>query len=225
MRGVLHVVAVAEDENGARRVIRIGPWSPKSATDVFVLELSRARSDAILLTGAILREEPELRYELSSELEAWRRDVLGIEEPPRLLVLTGGRVPLDHPALASRARPILFTTEQSAPKLRGRSSIEVVAVAEPSARAALAYLRDVRGARSVSVEAGPTTAVPLYEAPCAIDELMLSVFEGPLEPRARGGAFPSEREIAAQFERVSVVRIDEPSGPWRFERWLRRSRR
>lgn len=226
MRGVLHVVAVAE-EDGARRVMRIGPHAPKSAMDHFVLDLARARVDAILVTGAILRAEPTLRYDLAGPgrseraFEAWRRDVAGLSEPPWLLVLTGGDVRFDHPAFSSWARPIVYTRASVAARLR--APCEVIGVDAPSARGAIDYLLRERGCASVSVEAGPSTAVPLYDPPVAIDELMLSVFEEKLDPRARGGRFPSEADLAS----AGLTRTHEPhhhrepSGPWRFERWTR----
>lgn len=217
MRGVLHVVAVHEG-GGGRRVIRIGEHAPKSDADFFALELSRARVDAILVTGAILRAEPELRVELSGELARWREDALGLREPPWLVILTRGDIPLAHPALSGGARPIVFTGERAARELRARSGVETVGVPAPSARAALSYLLGERRCRSVSVEAGPTAAVPLYADPSAIDELALSVFTGPLDPRARGGAFLDEPDLERGYARRSVHR----DGPWRFERWTRR---
>ncbi len=213
MDGVLHVVAVAE-EGDAHRVLRIGPHAPKSETDFFVLGLARARVGAILVSGAVLRAEPELRYELSPALRAWRR-VLGLDEPPFLLVLTRGDVDLAHPALHGEARPIVFTGP-AAGRSRAQGSIEIVSVAEPSARAAIDHLRRDRGCRGVSIEAGPRVAAPLYDPPPAIDELMRSVSEGPLDPRARGGALPSP----AHLELVASARPD-PDAPWRFERWVR----
>ncbi len=219
MDGVLHVVAIAEPE---RIVMRIGDHSPKSATDFFALSLARARVEAIVVTGAVLRAEPELRYELATPLAAWRREVAGLASPPFLLVLTGGEIPLDHPALASWARPIVFTTHAAAERMRAQARVEIVGHDAPSARAAIEHLRRVRGCRSVSIEAGPRTAVPLYDPPLAIDVLALSVFVGPLDPVARGGAFPSEAGLAsAGLRRVSAARRDEASGGWRFERWVR----
>lgn len=219
VEGVLHVVAVHE-QDGERRVIRIGEHSPRSATDRFALDLARTRVEAILVTGAILREEPELRYELPLELERYRREALGLKDPPWLLVLTRGDVSLDHPALGGWARPIVLTSKRAAEALPTRAEVEIVGVPEPSARAALAYLRDERGCRAISIEAGPKTAVPLYDAPCAIDELALSVYSGALDPRARGGHFLGEDETARELVRTSA----HADGEWRFERWIRRAR-
>jgi riboflavin biosynthesis pyrimidine reductase len=213
MRGVLHVVAVGGD----RRVMRIGPTTPKSPTDLFVLWLSRARVDAILVSGAVLRAEPELSYEMPALFRAHRR-ALGLSGTPRLAVLSGGDVPLGHPALAGR--PIVLTSTPAA----GRAwppELDVVGLPAPSARAAIAHLAGL-GYRSVSIEAGPRTAVPLYEPPLAIDELLLSVFEGPIDESLDAGAFLAEAELEARgLERLSQRRLAEPSGPWRFERWAR----
>lgn len=212
MEGVLHVVAVA---GSAHRVMRIGPWSPKSEADFFALELARARVEAILITGAILRAEPGLRYGLSPGLAAWRRKVLGLTAPPWLVVLSRGEVPLDHPALTpGPVRPLVFTSSAAARALEG-ASVEVVGVPRPSARGALALLSE-RGCHSVSIEAGPQTATGLYD-PLVVDELALSVFEGTLDERARGGLFLDEGALRERMVRVSRVQ----EGEWRFERWLR----
>ena len=82
--GVLHVVATWFDGE-SHRVIRITPRSPKSETDFFVLNLARARADAIITTGRILRDEPELEYALPSawagSLIAWRQAALHRDSP------------------------------------------------------------------------------------------------------------------------------------------------
>jgi riboflavin biosynthesis pyrimidine reductase len=236
MRGVLHVVAVAREDTSegpsqgeGLRVIRVGPHAPASATDFFALNLARARVEGIVVSGSVLRDEPELRYALSGPaadaLAAWRRG-LGLRRPPWLLVLTRGADPgalADHPAWESWARPLVLTGEDAAPGLRRAlpSRVEVVGHPAPSPRAALAHLRDARGCRGISVEAGPRVAVPLYDPPRAIDELMLSVFEGPLPAAARGGAFLPEPAIAARLRRASApTSVEEPSGRWTFSRWL-----
>ena len=151
-RGVLQVVAVAERE-GARHVMRIGEHSPRSDTDFFALNFARARVEAILVSGAVLRAEPELRYELGGPgrageaLGMWRR-ALGLEAPPWLLVLTRGDVPLDHPALRSWAKPIVLSTREAAARMRAEAACEVLGMEAPSPRAALALLR-ARGVRSI----------------------------------------------------------------------------
>ena len=78
--GVVHVTALWAPPEGERRTLLIGEHSPKSDHDFFSLNLARARADAILVTGKILREEPTLRYdlqgagELPAALAAWRRE-------------------------------------------------------------------------------------------------------------------------------------------------------
>jgi riboflavin biosynthesis pyrimidine reductase len=140
-------------------------------------------------------------------------------------VLTASAIDFSHPVFASSARPIVFTTRDAARSLSPPANVEVVGNDAPSARAAIDHLRNQRGCRSVAIEAGPRTAVPLYE-PLAIDELMLSVFEGALDPRAIGGAFPSNDElVAAGLALAGETIVNEPSGPWRFSRWIRPDRR
>jgi riboflavin biosynthesis pyrimidine reductase len=230
MRGVLHVMAVQARPGGGHRVIRVGARSPKSDTDLFVLNLARARVEGIVISGSILRAEPDLRYNLQTEMTAWRRDVLGLEAPPWLLVLTrGANLPAAHPvfenrAFESEARPIVLTSVDAAPALRRAlpSRVEVVGIDAPSPRAAIAHLRGDRGCRGVSIEAGPRVAMPLYAPPSIIDELMLSVYGGPLDPDVEGPPFLSAPELEARLVRVGgPTEVDEPSGRWTFSRWLR----
>jgi hypothetical protein len=228
--GILHASAVA-DEDGAHRVIRIGAFSPPSELDLFVLNLARARADAILVSGAVLRDEPELRYELGGPgesargLAAWRRERAGLDAPPHLLVLTRGAISLAHPAFHGWARPRVLTTREAAASLGAREGVPVVGVDAPSVRGAVAHLAEECGARSILLEAGPSATAELY-APgdCPVRELWLSVFEGTLDPRARGGTLPRGPELeAAGLVRRSVTRAPQASGPWRFERWTRRA--
>jgi len=228
-RGVLHVTAVAR-EGEALRVIRVGRHAPKSAADRFALDLSRARAEGILVTGSVLRAEPDLRYALSGPtagaLAAWRREVAGHAEPPWVLVLTRGEPAglVDHPAWDGWARPLVLTGEDAAPRLREAlpARVEIVAHPAPSPRAALAHLRDDRGCRAVSIEAGPRVSVPLYDAPLAVDELTLSVFEGRLAAQARGAPFLTEAAIARRLRRAAEPTVvTEPSGRWSFSRWTR----
>lgn len=230
VEGVLHVVAVTRDGE-ALRVIRVGPRAPKSDVDRFALNLARARVDGIVVSGAVLRAEPGLRYDLdgpgdSAEgLAAWRREVAGRKDPPWLLVLTrSGDLRADHPVWDSWASPIVYTGRDVATSLRRRlpERVAIEAREETSARDAIAHLRDERGCAGVSIEAGPRVAAPLYDPPLAIDELMLSVFEGALDPRAAGPVWLEEADLEARLRPTAPpVRVEEPSGPWTFSRWRR----
>ena len=214
--GVVHVVSVVgEDEP---RVIKIGPDAPKSATDFFALNLARARADAILVTGKILRAEPELRYAIPDDLRRWRGD----REAPDLIVLTSGRgLDPGHPALSGDwARPVIFTSEEAAPALSG-SNLVVVAHPDPSPRAAIDWAVS-DGARVVSVEAGPSAAASLYERRPLVDEVLLSEFGGEIADAQLGGS-PFARETLETHFRPDRPphAVDEPSGPWQFTRWTR----
>lgn len=226
---VLHVASVWRGDDGAARVLRIGPATPRSRHDRFLLALARARAEAIVTTGRILREEPALTHgpvgpaPLRAALEAWRRERLALEAPPWLLVLSSGRG-LDpaHPAFHGAARPILFVPAAAAAGLRdrfGATEVGIATVPAPSLRLALDHLRDL-GARRITIEAGPTTARALYEAPVAVDELWRASYRGPRpDDGVIGESFASDArcEAALPLGTRPVVR-EEASGAWSFER-------
>lgn len=228
--GVVHVTALWDAPGGGLLTLRINAHTPRSPHDAFALGLARARADAILVTGQVLRDEPNLRYELDGPgelargLAAWRAEEARRQEPPWLLVLTSGRgLDLFHPALRGWARPLVFTGEAAAAELRrrdGAADVEIVGSAEPSARAAIAHLRGERGARVVTVEAGPTTSRPLYDDPRAVDELMLSLFHGPeIAPEAVGvELIPSREALVSRLgDGTGAWPVEEASGRWSFE--------
>src|SRR5690606_10982602 len=151
----------------------------------------RARVDAILVTGAVLRAEPALRYELAPGLRAWRETIAGLREPPLLCVLTGGAIDLAHPALCGWARPLVLTTPAAAARLRGRAG-ELGESGAERARGARAPVVGARGWRGVSIGAGASGGGPLCAPPRAIGELAGRVCGGALAPRARGRAPAAE---------------------------------
>jgi riboflavin biosynthesis pyrimidine reductase len=228
--GLLHVAAVWCAPDGSHVVMKIGSETPRSTHDFFSLQLARARADAIVITGKILRAEPELQYTLFGEhrddLANFRR-ARGGRDRPTLLVLSSGRgLDLTHPALHEGVEPLVFTGPAfPAPLLAEAKSrgIEVIQHEHPSLRAAVAELR-ARGHASVSLEAGPSTVVPEYGSTDFIDELMLSIYEGPsLPPHLHAGPFVDRNRLDALFGHSDPGRvIEEPSGPWRFCRWRRR---
>jgi riboflavin biosynthesis pyrimidine reductase len=225
---VLHVVAVWRDA-GAAHVLRLGPTTPKSRHDVFLLSLARARAEAIVTTGRILREEPALTHgirgppELRAALAAWRRERLVLDSPPWLLVLSSGRE-LDpaHPAFHGPTRPLLFVPAGAASGVRERfaaTDVRVASVPEPSARLALDHLRRL-GAKRITIEAGPTSAGALYAEPPRVDELWLATYAGDAPPaEAIGPRFVDEARLDAVLTEAATPSVrHEPSGDWRFER-------
>lgn len=218
--GVVHVVATTETDDGFR-VLRIEPRTPRSDTDRFILGFSRARADAIITTGKILRDEPELRYDLPPcDREgwlAWREEVRRRTAPPQLIVLTRDpELDLDHPALHSWAPPILYTT----PVVAQQWKPHFQAVGDPtsSLRSAIDWAKH-QGAQVISIEAGAQTARNLYRDPRAVDEVLLSIAAFPV-PAAIAGELLFDRETARRLgERQSSTTRTELSGPWRFERW------
>jgi riboflavin biosynthesis pyrimidine reductase len=226
---VLHVASVWRGAGGVARVLRIGPKTPKSRHDAFLLALARARAEAIVTTGRILREEPALTHgplgppPLRAALAAWRRERLVLALDPWLLVLSSGRA-LDpaHPAFHAPLRPLLFVPAAAATGLRERfaeTDVRVASVPAPDVRLALDHLRRL-GARRVTLEAGPSTTRALYEEPVRVDELWLASYEGerPAD-EVIGEPFVDDARLAAALPDAShPVTRDEPSGRWRFSR-------
>jgi riboflavin biosynthesis pyrimidine reductase len=227
--GVVHVAAVWQASPERHVVIAIGSDAPASAHDFLALQAARARADAIITTGQNLRAEPALTHDLQGAaapgLAAWRRERLGKEQPPILLVLTSGRdLPVAHPALHATSTPLIFTSHEGARALPD-TPIHVLSVAAPDIRAAIDHLRAC-GCRTILVEAGPSTASALYQPPVAVDELLLSVFHGALPARARARDFVAPEHIRAYLPHASAglapaQLIDEPSGPWQLLRFVR----
>jgi riboflavin biosynthesis pyrimidine reductase len=228
--GVLHVVATWRAPDTTLRVIRIGPGSPASETDGFVLRTARMRADALLTTGKILRDEPDVRHaEDDPALLAWRRERIGRTGAPRSVVLSSGHgLDLAHPLLRSAHQPLVVTSTEGAAALESAASaaetrVQIAAREAPGIRDAIALLREL-GCRTILIEAGPTTAAALYDEPVLVDELLLSVYEAPaLADALVGPAFIAAQRLEEAFARRSEpTRIEEPSGPWSFSRWLRR---
>lgn len=235
--GVIHVAAVGREPDGELVVLKINQATPRSAHDRFALDLARARADVIVTTGAILRSEPSLRYELASDradaLHTWRMDQLGRPTPPLVVVLTGREdIDLDHPTLHGWAQPWIFTNVDCAKALHGRlpQHVGLAGVPSPDLQTLVDWARRRFDARTITIEAGPSTTRPLYQlhhedeggGPGLVDELMLSVFEGTIPSAARGGPFVDERTLGRYFDRRHEGEVvQEESGPWRFIRLLR----
>ncbi|MAG31593.1 MAG: hypothetical protein CL908_11965 [Deltaproteobacteria bacterium] len=246
--GVLHVAAIAAEP---RVAIRMGPAAPRSSTDRFVLGFARARADAIVTTGAVLRAEPELvhRYgddpDSQAAFSVWRERELGRREAPSLVVFSGsGDFPLDHPAIRAARAGFVWTTPEGAARLGGSvGNLSLEVDAAPGATAPDSFARLIEAARrradskTISIEAGPSAVAALYTGgraapgpPAAgdsagrphVDELLLSTYEGPLAIAAVGPPFVSQAAVDACFRRPPTgVTFEEASGPWRFERYRR----
>jgi riboflavin biosynthesis pyrimidine reductase len=237
-RGLLQIAAISAS---TRAVLAIGPHAPRSATDRFVLGFARARADVIVTTGAILRAEPDLVHrtaddpDVEAAFRIWRASILGKLDPPSLIVLSrSGDLPLDHPAIAAAASGIVWTSREGRARLGplvgplavepGAGSIDAQERGSDDGRGLIDALALGRF-ETVLLEAGPRTTRVLYasrgEAPAVrLDELLLSRFEGPVAPAALGPPFVSEAALTARFPRPATsVRVEEPSGVWRFDRY------
>lgn len=231
--GVLHVAAVWAGPGGRLFNMRIVDDTPASDTDAFALALARARVEAIVTTGRILREEPGLRFDASADagLLAWRRARLGLDGPPAVLVLTrDAGLDTRHPALVGHRTWVMTSHEMVAARARRMRAaeeperIEWVGRGAPGLLDALSFLRDAHGLTRVLVEAGPSTSGALYDAPGRVDELLLSICRvASLPEGVRGDPFPTAEALrGAGLVEVSRVERAEASGPWTFTRWRRR---
>ena len=228
--GVLHVTSVWRKDLDTHLTIRIGPHAPPSPLDFFSLNLTRARADAIVTTGRILRQEPELSHRLqgpaAAGLEAWRRERLHKTRPPISLVLTSGRgLDFSHPLFQGPGRVLIYTDTEGAWELESRAAdvgAEVVADPSPSPRGAVDVLRRQLGCATISIEAGPSVARQYYEPPVQVDELLLSVYTAPdLPPQARGTRQPPAAELERLLQHQAGPYVDAAEPDWEFHRYLR----
>ena len=233
--GVIHVTSVWRRDASTHLTIRMGPEAPVSSFDQFALSLSRARADAIVTTGRILRQEPQLSHSLqgpgaSSEgLARWRAEELGKARPPISLVLTTGRdLDFSHPLFQMPSRTILLTDRKGGWNLESRASdagVEVIPIDHPTPQDAIGLLRSEFGCATISIEAGPSVARQYYESPVMVDELMLSVYCGePLKPGARGLRQVTPEQIAALFREPAppfCVADTDGRPSWEIRRYLR----
>jgi riboflavin biosynthesis pyrimidine reductase len=217
------------DEDAPLTTIRINEHAPKSELDWLALHISRARADGIIITGKILRDEPNLRYSLQADprwgtaLQQWRERRWGILQPPWILILTGsGEIDFEHPVFHGWGRPLIFTNDRAATRKLAAAPCPVVADSEPDIRRAIEHLQLSRDAECISIEAGPSTARALYERPMVIKELLLSVYLEPsLHSEAIGEPLVKLCEVRRRFHNETSTHHREGSEHWSFYR-LRR---
>jgi riboflavin biosynthesis pyrimidine reductase len=232
--GVIHPTAVwhPEGDDGGMdrcyRVLKIETETPRCHHDAFALSLCRARADAIVTTGKNLRAEPTLTHaplgspKTREALAAWRRR-RGKEGVPVALVLSSGRdLDLDHPLFQESAEAVVFTGEKGVARLKAAAKtrgIRVVSDPFPDIRRAVAWLQR-QGHGTISIEAGPSTSVELYKPPLMVEEVLLSVYRGPLAEALRGGEFLPPDRLKQAFPHVSAAYpVVTQDGEWRFYRY------
>ncbi len=212
--GVVHPTACVARPDGYR-ALRIEEGTPQSGHDTFALHLQRARADAIVSTGAILRAEPDVDYALQASpfgtgLAAYRA-ALGKPNPPRVVILSRkGDLPLGHRALACES--VELWSPSPLPGVRHRPFM-----GEPLD--AIEALRNEVGL--VVVEAGPSVTRGLHAAD-VIDALYLTTFEGDVAEEHLAGASFDDEGLRSRLPVADPSRrVEEPSGPWRFRRHRR----
>jgi riboflavin biosynthesis pyrimidine reductase len=224
--GVVHVCSAVRAEPARLHVIAINQHAPKSATDFFVLNFWRAHSDAIVTTAQVMRAEPQLSHELRGPLALglaeYRERVLGKSEARFCVMLTAsGDVPADHAMFEDRVSYVMLTVPEHAQSLQNKlgARAEIVGKTNLDIQKAITFAKE-RGARTIMIEAGPSTSSQLYRTPSAIDHLMLSRYEAPIDPAAVGGSLPPDECLFAGLTPVSSITRQEQSGPWRFQHFV-----
>lgn len=233
LAGVLHCVSTVRVASDPARlhVIDINRYAPKSATDFFVLNLARAHADAIITTAQVVRAEPQLSHQLQGPLAQglarYRQEVLGKHSAGMTAIMTrSAQLPPDHRVFEDPLENVVLTTPEQAAALRlqlAAAGAQVLPVEQLDIRKAIALLRQ-RGARTISIEAGPSTAGALYEPPSCVQHLLLSRCEAPFDPRALGRPLPAQDVMLAGLTCVSEHALTEQSGTWRFQHWARSDR-
>jgi riboflavin biosynthesis pyrimidine reductase len=226
--GVIHVASVWAGAPPDLPTLKIDPGTPGCATDAFVLALARARADAIVTTGKIVRAEPTLRHVDGAEsphagLAHWRSEELHKRRPARTVVLTSRPdLDLEHPLFAGPERAWVMTAESVAESLAARAGggapIEIIPRQSPGIRDALTWLLALPGIETVLVEAGPATTAALYDSSHGVDELMLTFYHGAtLPPAVRGGTFATRARLKETFPGLSFAgRRDGRDADWSF---------
>lgn len=225
-----HVAAIWSPDGERQAVMRIDERTPRSDADRFLLNLARARADAIVTTGATLRAEPSLRFVLEGPeapaMMRWRIDVHGLLPPSALVLTTGADLDPEHPALHGPANVVLLVPQERADavrkSLRSFKWVNVQGDPRPSLARGIAWLRSERGVRCISVEAGPSVARALYEdASSGIDEVLLGRYTRTELPEDLvAGDLPTRDALAERFRCAYATRPDADG--WNLERWVAR---
>lgn len=233
--GVVHVVATWRDGDGGLEVLSTDDDAPRCPEDAFALAVARARADAILTTGAVLRQEPRLRHEpglrheprahrspLATAIADWRA-ANGRRRPAASVIMSRSRdIDLDHP-IFDGDQIFVYTGDDAPPRfgieLAQRGAM-LITDPEPTPRSCLARLERA-GYDAITVEAGPRVASMLYEAPAAIDELLLTTFEAPdLDPDHHRGRLIDEGTLVSRLGSTGdVYRTTNEHGPWSLRRF------
>jgi len=226
--GVLHVVLAARAADGRLSVLRIGaPSTPRSESDFFVVNATRAHADAIVTSAENLRREPQLNHALqgpwASALAQYRREVLHKSAPLTVAILTRtGDLPCPHPFWSDGTTKLVMTpagTSSQARELATPDPVHFLAVPNLDVVSAARSLH-ARGLPLVSVEAGPRTASALYDAQ-VVSELWLTRWESVTRDAEFAGALPDDALLFRGLTLLGSARRREGGHDLRFERWAR----
>ena len=178
---------------------RSGPIG--SATDSEMLQRLRTRVDAVMIGAGTMRAERYGRMVSDPQLRAYRERTLLTHDPLAVIISNRLELPWDAGLFTDGGgRVVIFTaSDQEAPETATRVKV----IRHPDGvdlSAALEWLRNERGIRSMLCEGGPTLHGRLREAGLA-DELFLTI-----APKIAGGEGPRVLEGAlADVDNVELA--------------------
>jgi riboflavin biosynthesis pyrimidine reductase len=150
-----------------------------SSADRFVMGLLRACADTVVIGASTLRTEPkhlwrpETAFPDMAESFSQLRKVLGLPDPPHLVVLTQSG-DLDPSIRALQAGALVITTDSGKSKLKGKLPAATAVVSrgpEVSVAEVIGVLRR-EGCRSILSEGGPHLMAELLQAEIVSDLFM-----------------------------------------------------
>jgi len=210
------------DDSNCLRTIRISADSPKSESDFFLLNATRAASDLVVVSGRILREEPLYRSwpvgKYEAELMKWRLESLGKHKLPSTLILTASgdidaSMRVFHCPHANRGQIFVYGPEKTCERLRGQlpQTVSFIPAKSHSIIEAVDVCRHLIKADSCSIETGPSTSLDLLAAR-KIDTCLLSIYKSS-NPTAVAGEFWPWPRLLQNFSAISSLESDES---WTF---------
>ncbi len=183
--------------------------SGANEADRFVLGLLRACADVVVVGAGTVRAEgdhlwtPEHVYPAAAaEFAALRASLRKSRRPTMVFVTASGALDLNAPAFSTGDRVVVLTTAAGAARLRPSDRVEARALRSIDARAILAEVVALTGARLVLTEGGPRLLGAFFRDR-ALDELFLT-----LAPQVGGRS--DEQRRPALVEGAAFAPEDAP---------------
>jgi len=237
LSGLVHITSVQESSQnpGFFETINIGPQSPKSENDFFILNAVRAAADITLHTSRTVRLETEMTANVQgpfeSALKQWRKEMLHKGNARKVYLLTRADPPLDHPFFSPRdyevhiCYPKRFTDVNLRKSLQEKQFNHIflhsfTCSSSHFGRDFIEYVYQVEkpgmgNPKTITVEMGPTSSLQLYDPKNPlVDFIFLSIFRSSsYSPSFL--PFLSMDYLISHYDKLS----ETVSGQWTFILW------